>query len=328
MFKRSYYTLQAKKLFWLSSLTGLTVFAFLNSTLAPMTLLGLGLGVGAFHLMPLLPPWCAGLLILGSPILALFTPFALAFNLSFLGLFGQRIMDASQVTEAMKNTHKLGEKETDQEEIKIIDKLQKKTNIKVDKLTVCDVDPKKFMPNAAAASNLISNSVFIFSNIMQHPFKPKERKAVYAHELGHLKNLDSFTHTLTSCLWYLTVGFVATSFYLPYAIGLAALASLCYYSVSQTDELLADLHSAQYSNPKQLISALNKLVQYKENLPRPKTEQSLWKKTKTSLNNFKRHMGLCSHPKVSLRNEYLESYAIEKEATKRDKLRPGAAAAA
>ena len=316
MFNRTFYKLQTKKALWGSSMLAIAAYTIINTTLALPTLIGFSLGVGMFSILPLLPTAIAGLVLLASPFIALTTPYALAFNLGFLGIIAHRIMQPSHIKEAFKNIHPLGKKE-EEEDLAILQKLENKIKISIHHKKVCNVEGKK--PNAAALGGFVNNTIYIFSNLMKDPFTLKERKAVYAHEFGHLKHWDFLTRTTTNFLWYTTVGLSLASFSLPIAIIIGSAVSISYYAISQIDELLADQCSAQYANPKALISTLEKLVNYKENKPTHE-KKSLWDKANSSLSLFKKATGMISHPDVSIRKAYLSSYAKEKQSVKTHKL--------
>jgi len=315
MFNRTFYNLQAKKALWFTTMLTVTGFTLINTTLAPITILGLSLGIGTFHLLSLLPTIGMSLVLLTAPFIALFTPVALTFNLGFLGILAHRIMGKSKIDEAFQKTHTMGEAE----DLDLMSKLEKKTNVYVSKKEVCDIDPKKLPPNASAVGGFANNTIYVFSNLMKSPFTRKEKKAVYAHEFGHLKHWDFLTKLATSFLWYTTIAGSLLSFNLPIAIAISSVASLSYYAVSQIDELLADCYSAQHSNPEALMSALQKLVDYKTE--KSGAKQSLWSKTKSSLHSFQNKIGMSTHPSCEIRKSYLASYAEEKQAAKEEYLR-------
>src|SRR5690606_11032403 len=106
MFNKTFYLLQAKKAFWLTAMLGTTAFTITNTTVALPSLIGFFLGIGIFSILPLLPTALVGFVILASPVIALTTPYALAFNLSFLGILAHIIFRPQNLE--FENIHRLG----------------------------------------------------------------------------------------------------------------------------------------------------------------------------------------------------------------------------
>ncbi|MCS5707381.1 M48 family metalloprotease [Candidatus Berkiella cookevillensis] len=209
--------------------------------------------------------------------------------------------------------------------------LEKKTKITVKDKTVCEVD-ESFAPNAAAAGGFNEQKIYVFSNILKAPFTRKEKKAIYAHEFGHLKHKDFLAGSASRFLYWTTAIFALNAFSLPVALFSIFAANIAYYAISQVDELLADWHCAQYANPKALGSALDKIVNIAEQIKdnKPKKEKGLLDTPKSYLNSFKRKAGMYSHPSVAVRKSYLDTYDAEKQLLKKSRAhrpRPTAAAA-
>lgn len=314
MYNRAFYTLQVKKAVWYVAMGSLAYFTLVSTPLAPLTIVGIAAGISLPHLMPFMPTVLGGMIILLSPLLASLTSIAVPFNLGFFGIIAHRIMTGGKMVEALKKTHIMGDAEkTDLETIK---KLENKTNIKIDVKKICEVDAKKFSPNAAASGGY-ENSIYIFSNILKAPFTRKEKKAVFAHEFGHIKHHDSLAHSVTSFLFWTTAAVSLFSFSFPLALLAVIGSKYCYYAISQIDELLADQFAAQHANPRALISSFDKLkAAAKPIRQRERRERTLLQWPKAILHSVDRAVGMTSHPTVKVRKSYLEAYAAEKATAK------------
>lgn len=314
MYQGTFYKLQIKKAVWFLLMGSLASLAVVSSPLAPLTMLGIAAGVALPNLLPFMPLGFAAPLIVLSPLIAAISPIALSFNMGFMGVMMHRIFMGGQTREALKKKHDMGKAEA--EDLATLNKLETKTNIHIDEKKICDVDEKKFIPNAAA-SGTYENSIYIFSNIIKAPFTHKERKAIFAHEFGHINHHDSALTSITSILFWLTTAVSVFTFSFPLAM-LAMIGSrYCYYAISQIDELLADQFSARQTNPKALMSALDKLNAVAKPIrERQREERTLSQWPKAILSAFDHAVGMTSHPPVSVRKSYLEEYAAEKEAAK------------
>lgn len=329
MFQRTFYTLQAKKALWFAAFATLATYTLMATTLTPILLYGLLAGITAFHLLPLVPPIITGVLIAFSPLLILFTPIALGYNLAFIGLMANALLLGNEkMLQALKHTHAMGAQEKEDHEL--MQKLEKKTKITVKNKEICEVD-ESFAPNAAAVGGFSEQKIYVFSNILKAPFTRKEKKAVYAHEFGHLKHKDFLAESASRFLYWTTAVFALSAFSLPVALLFVFAANIAYYAISQINELLADWHCAQYANPKALGSALDKIIDSAEKIKanESKKEKGLLDTPKSYLNSFKRKVGMHSHPSVAVRKSYLDTYDTEKQLLKKSKAhRPHPTAAA
>jgi len=314
MFNRTYYVLQAKKLGWLSVLATTAILSILQAPVMPLTLMGLLLGVSALQILPLFNKTISTLFLLTTPLLVLATPIALPFNVGFLGLIAYRLSSSDKITKALEKTHAMGDKEKD--DLAQVEKLERKTGIKVAEKHICEVDAKKFSPNAAASGGLANHEIYIFDNILKAPFTAKEKKAVFAHEFGHLKNKDFLATVTSNLLYWNTIACAFFAFSAPVALLIALTAHFASYGVSQACELLADQFAAEHANPRQLMGALDKIVAQKKIIDTNNKEHGLWERPKSLLNDLKRKTGMISHPAAAVRKSYLAGYAIEKDAVK------------
>ncbi|MCS5707382.1 hypothetical protein CC99x_000545 [Candidatus Berkiella cookevillensis] len=106
MFNKTFYILQTKKALWFGALTALATYALMATTLTPVLFYGLLAGITTFHLLPLLPTKTSGSLIVFSPLLILFTPIALGYNLAFMGLLANTLLLADKkMQKALEHTH-------------------------------------------------------------------------------------------------------------------------------------------------------------------------------------------------------------------------------
>lgn len=327
MFNSTFYRLQAKKALWFGAFAALAAYTVMTAAIAPILLYGLLAGITSFHLLPLLPARATGALIVFSPLLVLLSPMALGYNLAFIGLIANTLLlGDKKMFKALKHTHPMGNKE--KEDLELMQKLERKSKITVKNKTICDVD-ESFAPNAAAVGGFDEQKIYVFSNILKAPFTRKEKKAIYAHEFGHLQHKDFLAGTASGFLYWTTAVFALSAFTLPIALLTIFAANIAYYAISQLDELLADWHSAHYANPKALGNALDKITKIAENIRdnKPNKEKGLFDTPKSYLNAFKRTVGMHSHPSVAVRKSYLDMYDAEKQVFKNAKPHRAAAAA-
>lgn len=339
MFNRTFYILQTKKALWFGALTALATYALMATTLTPVLFYGLLAGITTFHLLPLLPTRIGETLTWLSPLLMLLTPIALGYNLAFIGLMANIFFFTDKkMLLAFAHTHAFGDKEKEDNEL--MQKLEQKTKLTVKYKTVCEVY-QRFAPNVFAIGGFNNQEICVYSNILEAPFTRKEKKAIYAHEFGHLKHKDFLAGSASSFLYWTTAIFALNAFSLPLALCCVFAANIAYYAISQVNELLADWHSAQYASPKALGSALDKIkdIAKKIKAHKPvlsimsypqKKEKGLLDTPKSYLNAFKRKAGMYSHPSVAVRKSYLDTYDAEKQLLKKSKAhrpRPTAAAA-
>jgi heat shock protein HtpX len=314
VFNSFYYQLQAKKVAWFGVMISAAGFTLLHTPLAPLTVLGITLGFGMYHLLQLLPPTKSALLRLVSPLLALASPIALPFNSVFLGLIAYNIMTPSKRYGALRTKRPMGLSE--KEDVDLIEKLEKKTNIHISQKNVCDVDEKKFAPNASASGGFVNNSLMFFSNILKAPFNKKEKKAIIAHELGHINNMDFLSQVTSGFLFWSTCVLAFASFSLPVALLAGLTVNYAYYGISQINELLADQFAATHASPQALMAGLDKIRNIAKTVKQNDLEQeTLWDKPKSFFNRFKHELGLVTHPTIDVRKSYLQSYEVEKRAS-------------
>lgn len=312
MFKGSYYKLQAKKAAWFGVMILAAAYTLLHTPLAPLSIFGITLGIGTYHLLQLMPSSKSPLLFLVSPLLALISPVALSFNLAFLSLIAYNIMAPSKMYEALRTKRPMGVSE--KEDLDLIEKLEKKTSIHIHQKHVCDVDEKNFAPNAAASGGFVNNSLIFFSNILKAPFTQKEKKAIISHELGHIHNMDFLTQAISKFLFWSTCALALASFSLPLALLTGLTVNYAYYGISQINELLADQFAARHANSQALITGLDKVKEIAKSVKQKELEQeTLWDKPKSLFNSFKYQLGLVEHPTMDMRKSYLQSYENEKQ---------------
>lgn len=322
MFNRAFYTLQAKKVLWVATMVTLAALAVVNASvstwLSPIFMIGMVVGIAVYHLSPHLPQRAKGL---GFPLLAPLISFAMPGTMSFcLGYFGLMIyltMSADNHSNVFNNTHKMGAAEA--ADLEILEKLERKTKITCHSKSICEVDEKKFAPNAGAAWLYDGNVISIFSNMLTSGLTLKERKAIYAHEFGHIHQRDSLLHSTTKFLYWMTAACAYFAFSLHIALIVHFVSSLSYYAISQIDELLADQFSARHANPLALSSGFDKLEQIGKDLvtkAKATTTSAISTSPRTIRYSIKQAVGMISHPSHELRKAYLNEYATEKRIAK------------
>lgn len=318
MFNRVYYTLQAKKTLWFALMVGLTaiaaITAFASSAwLSPICIIGMAVGIGVYHLRALLPSRIQGSgFPLLAPLISLVMPGTMSFCLGYFGLMLYLTMSADKNLDVFKKYHTMGKDAVEDTDLEILKKLEDKTNIKCETKLVCEVDEKNCPPNAGAAWLYDGNVISIFSSMFSAGLSPKERKAIYAHEFGHVNHRDSIFHSVTKCLYWMTAAcaYVAFSFHI--ALLVHFVSSFSYFAISRIDELLADQFAARHANPLALSSGFDKLDQIGKNLSEKAKKPAVSDLPRAIYYVAKRAVGMSSHPPTQLRQAYLKEYATEK----------------
>lgn len=321
MFNRAYYTLQAKKILWFATMVGLAGFAavnaFASTWLSPVFMIGMAVGIGVYHLLPLLPQRIRGTgLPLLAPLIAMAMPETIAFCLGYFGLLLYMTVSADNKSDIYKKMDPMGKAQA--ADLEVLEKLERKTKITCHNKFVSENDAKDIPPNAGAAWLYDGNVIAIQSNMFSSTLTLKERKAIYAHEFGHINHRDSIFHSVTKCLYWTTTAFTYLAFSFPIALLVHFVSSASYFSISQIDELLADQFSARHANPLALSSGFDKLdklgkeyvARMNEKTPSPSFSVSRLRQA------VKYAIGMSTHPTDELRKAYLAEYANEKRIAK------------
>ncbi len=317
MFNRAYYTLQAKKTLWFALMVGSAAIAVMTASastwLSPIFIIGMTVGIGVYHLKALLPNRIRGLgFPLLAPLISLAMPGTMLFCLGYFGLILYLTMSADKNLDFFKKNHKLGEDATEVTDLEILKKLEHKTNIKCETKLVCEVDAKNCPPNAGAAWLYDGNVISIFSSMFSAGLSAKERKAIYAHEFGHVNHRDSIFHSVTKCLYWMTAACAYVAFNFHIALLVHFVSSFSYFAISRIDELLADQFAARHANPSMLSSGFDKLDQFGKNLSDKAQMPAVSDLPRALYYVAKKAVGMSSHPSTALRQAYLKEYATEK----------------
>jgi len=172
----------------------------------------------------------------------------------------------------------------------IVEELAARGNMPVPKVYLIESD----QPNAFATGRNPENAAVAATRGLMQRLNRDEVRAVLAHELGHVKNRDSLTMTITAVLAG-AIGMLAQSIFFLGAFGgrddrnsplggigallvmiLAPLAAmLVQMAISRSREYEADRAGAELSGePRALASALHKISHAAEAIPNPRAEQN------------------------------------------------------
>lgn len=172
----------------------------------------------------------------------------------------------------------------------IVDELAARGNMPVPKVYLIESD----QPNAFATGRNPQNAAVAATSGLMRRLNRDEVRAVLAHELGHVKNRDSLTMTITAVLAG-AIGMLAQSIFFLGAFGgrddrnsplggigallvmiLAPLAAmLVQMAISRSREYEADRAGAELSgDPRALASALHKISHAAAAIPNPRAEQN------------------------------------------------------
>lgn len=313
MFNRTYKKLQAKKIAWFGLMLATSIFTFTQIPMMPVYTTGILLGIGLYHIRSFLPPAPRALLSILTFIFVYVSSLAIPFSVAYFGLYFHSRISNRKIAEALRNTHEMNS--TEQADIDVINKLENKTSIRLTEKIVCDVDETKFSPNAAATRTPIANLLFVYSNLLKSPFTKKEKKAVFAHELGHINEMDSYVKQIASFLYWSTCTLAFMSLSFPAAAFILVLNQYAYYSIAQSMELLADQFAARHANPQALSQGLRKAKDKAKQIKAAQPD-GIKKHAEKMLHYFWHKTGMTSHPSLRVRNTYLQEYAAEKTAAR------------
>jgi heat shock protein HtpX len=172
----------------------------------------------------------------------------------------------------------------------IVAELAARGGMPVPKVYLIDSD----QPNAFATGRNPQNAAVAATSGLMRRLNRDEVRAVLAHELGHVKNRDSLTMTITAVLAG-AIGMLAQSIFFLGAFGgrddrnsplggigallvmiLAPIAAmLVQMAISRSREYEADRAGAELSGePRALASALHKISQGAAEIPNPRAEQN------------------------------------------------------
>lgn len=172
----------------------------------------------------------------------------------------------------------------------IVEELAARGNMPVPKVYLIESE----QPNAFATGRNPENAAVAATSGLMRRLNRDEVRAVLAHELGHVKNRDSLTMTITAVLAG-AIGMLAQSIFFLGAFGgrddrnsplggigallvmiLAPLAAmLVQMAISRSREYEADRAGADLSGqPRALASALHKISHAASEIPNPRAEQN------------------------------------------------------
>jgi heat shock protein HtpX len=172
----------------------------------------------------------------------------------------------------------------------IVEELAARGSMPVPKVYLIDSD----QPNAFATGRNPENAAVAATSGLMRRLNRDEVRAVLAHELGHVKNRDSLTMTITAVLAG-AIGMLAQSLFFFGAFGgrddrnsplggigallvmiLAPIAAmLVQMAISRSREYEADRAGAELSGePRALASALHKISHAAAEIPNPRAEQN------------------------------------------------------
>ncbi len=172
----------------------------------------------------------------------------------------------------------------------IVEELAARGGMPVPKVYLIDSD----QPNAFATGRNPENAAVAATSGLMRRLNRDEVRAVLAHELGHVKNRDSLTMTITAVLAG-AIGMLAQSIFFLGAFGgrddrnsplggigallvmiLAPIAAmLVQMAISRSREYEADRAGAELSGaPRSLASALQKISNAAAAIPNPRAEQN------------------------------------------------------
>ena len=172
----------------------------------------------------------------------------------------------------------------------IVEELAARGGMPVPKVYLIDSD----QPNAFATGRNPQNAAVAATSGLMRRLNRNEVRAVLAHELGHVKNRDSLTMTITAVLAG-AIGMLAQSIFFLGAFGgrddrnspfggigallvmiLAPIAAmLVQMAISRSREYEADRAGAELSGqPRALASALHKISHGAAEIPNPRAEQN------------------------------------------------------
>jgi heat shock protein HtpX len=172
----------------------------------------------------------------------------------------------------------------------IVEELAARGNMPVPKVYLIDSD----QPNAFATGRNPENAAVAATRGLLRRLDRDEVRAVLAHELGHVRNRDSLTMTITAVLAG-AIGMLAQSIFFLGAFGgrddrnsplggigallvmiLAPIAAmLVQMAISRSREYEADRAGAELSGePRALASALHKIAHAASEIPNPRAEQN------------------------------------------------------
>jgi heat shock protein HtpX len=172
----------------------------------------------------------------------------------------------------------------------IVEELAARGGMPVPKVYLIDSD----QPNAFATGRNPENAAVAATRGLMRRLNRDEVRAVLAHELGHVRNRDSLTMTITAALAG-AIGMLAQSIFFLGAFGgrddrnsplggigallvmiLAPLAAmLVQMAISRSREYEADRAGAELSGePRALASALHKISHAAAEIPNPRAEQN------------------------------------------------------
>jgi heat shock protein HtpX len=172
----------------------------------------------------------------------------------------------------------------------IVEELAARGGMPVPKVYLIDSD----QPNAFATGRNPQNAAVAATHGLMRRLNRDEVRAVLAHELGHVRNRDSLTMTITAVLAG-AIGMLAQSIFFLGAFGgrddrnsplggigallvmiLAPLAAmLVQMAISRSREYEADRAGAELSGePRALASALHKISHAAAEIPNPRAEQN------------------------------------------------------
>lgn len=172
----------------------------------------------------------------------------------------------------------------------IVEELAARGGMPVPKVYLIESD----QPNAFATGRNPQNAAVAATSGLMRRLNRDEVRAVLAHELGHVKNRDSLTMTITAVLAG-AIGMLAQSIFFVGAFGgrddrnsplggigallvmiLAPLAAmLVQMAISRSREYEADRAGAELSGePRALASALHKISHAAAEIPNPRAEQN------------------------------------------------------
>jgi heat shock protein HtpX len=172
----------------------------------------------------------------------------------------------------------------------IVEELAARGGMPVPKVYLIDSD----QPNAFATGRNPQNAAVAATRGLMQRLNRDEVRAVLAHELGHVKNRDSLTMTITAVLAG-AIGMLAQSIFFLGAFGgrddrnsplggmgallvmiLAPIAAmLVQMAISRSREYEADRAGAELSGqPRALASALHKISHGAAEIPNPRAEQN------------------------------------------------------